>query len=112
MTEADWRFPEARFVALMLWGELTRRHGLTDTTVEDEAPVILALNAHHDDTPFVVPHVESVGTWLVAFDTALPYGTGARRALAGGEQGIVKGRSMIVMVGIAPAGASGTAFNL
>ena len=112
MKEADWHDPESRFIALMLWGELTRRHHLTDTAVEDEAPVILALNAHQDDMPFIAPHVESVETWLVAFDTALPFGTGARRALSGGEQGLVKGRSMIVLVGIAPAGTSGTAFNL
>jgi len=99
MTDADWRYPEARFLALMLWGELSLRHGLMDVEIENEAPLIIILNAHHDDVTFTAPPVESVQVWTVVFDTVLPTGLGIRRELRAGEQTVVKGRSVAVLVG-------------
>jgi len=109
MTPADWLFPEARFLALMLWGELSQDHGLTDTEIDNEAPVILVLNAHHEDMRFKMPDVAAVAHWSVVFDTAAAKGIGRKKEVFGGEHTFVKGRSVVVMVGTGKRAVYGSA---
>jgi glycogen operon protein len=106
MTESDWNAPQTRFLALILGGDLTRRFGLIDAEVENDAPVVLALNGHDDDVPFTVPSMPSVRSWVPAFDTAAQDGRPPKKWMRGGEHTIVTGRSVLVMVGMAHSGTS------
>jgi isoamylase len=99
MTGEDWSYPEARFLALLLWGELPIRHGLTDAEIENDAPLILVLNAHHDDMEFKIPPISAMKGWAVVFDTAVPSGLGRPERLSAGQPTTVKGRSVAVLVG-------------
>ena len=99
MTEEDWSFPEARFLALLVWGELPLRHDLTDAEIDNQAPLIVVLNAHHDDMEFKIPPVASIRWWTVVFDTVAPSGLGRPGELRAGDTTLVKGRSVAVLVG-------------
>jgi isoamylase len=101
MTDEDWGYPEARFLALLLWGELPLRHGLTDAEIDNEAPLIIVLNAHHDDMEFKIPDVPSIRSWTVVFDTVVPSGLGRPEELRAGDSTPSKGRSVAVLVGTA-----------
>ena len=99
MTEEDWSFPEARFLALLLWGELPIRHGLTDAEIDNEAPLMIVLNAHHEDMEFTIPSISTIRGWTVVFDTGEPTGLGRPGMLGAGQFTMVKGRSVAVLVG-------------
>jgi glycogen operon protein len=99
MTDEDWNYPEARFLALLLWGELPIRHGLTDAEIDNEAPLMIVLNAHHEDMEFTIPSIATIRGWTNVFDTAEASGLGRPEMLGAGRSMAVKGRSVAVLVG-------------
>jgi isoamylase len=99
MTDEDWSFPEARFLALLLWGKLPTRHGLTDAKIDNEAPMMVVLNAHHEDMELTMPLLRTKRGWTIVFDTAMPTGLGRSEILSAGQSTTVKGRSVVVLVG-------------
>jgi isoamylase len=59
MTEADWNFPEARFLAYVL-----------GPAMEGGSPVLLVLNAAPDQIEILMPEIEGVTRWSLLLNTA------------------------------------------
>jgi isoamylase len=90
MTEEDWHFPDARFLACAIEGR--------------ERMIMFVLNGHHEPLSFSLPSVRGVLEWCCVLATAAPAdGTADNRAShsAGGVIQIPE-RSLTVFVGQAP----------
>ncbi|MGH3577647.1 MAG: glycogen debranching protein GlgX, partial [Mycobacterium sp.] len=84
MTEDDWRFPDARFLAY---------------AVGHDGPLMILLNGHHETLPFIVPAIGGLARWRVAVDTASADET-KEVALAAGATYEVPARSLTVLLGV------------
>lgn len=93
-TDADWTFPQARTLGMLLTGDpgggyFTTRGGLE----ERDRAFLLLLNSHHEAVPFLLP--DSSGGWVVAIDTADPVREG--RCQPAGERYPVEARSLVLL---------------
>jgi isoamylase len=84
MTEPDWLFPDARFLALVLDGR-TR-------------PALMLLNGHFEPLQIVLPKNNGVETWRMVINTAGPTGL-ADEILRVGQSFEVPQRSLILALG-------------
>jgi glycogen operon protein len=84
MTEEDWAYPNARFLAYAVNGSVS--------------PVMIVLNGHHEMLPFVVPTIGDTSRWRTLVDTSMPADdAGAERKA--GETFEVPARSLTVLAG-------------
>ena len=95
-TDADWDFPDARTLGMLLTGDTGDYYYTTAAGSRELDRVFLALlNAHHEPVPVVLP--EAVEGWETVIDTART-GGGADAVLAAGAQYPLQGRSLAVLV--------------
>ena len=96
-TPADWTFPDARCLCLVLAGADRRDAG--PDRGEPDAALFIAINAHRDAVPVRVVGVGAVAHWALAIDTASPSGRGDGRRIAADGTLDVAARSLAVLVG-------------
>ena len=84
MTETDWRFPDARFLAYLLRGS--------------RQPLLVMFNGHHEALEFSFPRSAGVDRWQVAISTANDTASSEETAE---KQYAVPPRSIVVMSGVA-----------
>jgi glycogen operon protein len=82
MTEPDWRFPDARFLAYLLNG---RRQ-----------PLLVMLNGHHEALTFAMPKPAGIGGWRILINTA---SVDAAAEDISEERYSVPPRSLVVLTG-------------
>jgi len=87
MTDEDWSFPNARFLAYVVKGEASA------------PPVMIAANGHHEALPFVMPTVGKTDRWRIVIDTSRPEGPANGEQHEAGDTLSVPERSLIVLVG-------------
>jgi glycogen operon protein len=83
MTEPDWHFPDARFIAV---------------AVDGAAPALILLNAHFEPLKTIVPAAPSVTRWRIEIDTTEANGT-AKGALVPGDSFEVPARALLMLLG-------------
>jgi len=84
MNEADWRFPNARFLAVALSGK--------------PRPALILLNAHYEPLSFTLPNWARIASWHVEINTVDTEGMGEGRFMSG-DKFEVSARSLILMLG-------------
>jgi len=84
MTEPDWRFPDARFLAVVVDGS--------------HRPALIFLNAHFEALLVSVPSAAGVDAWQMEINTVEPGGRGRER-LHPGQAFEVPERCLILMLG-------------
>jgi isoamylase len=83
MTEPDWHFPDARFLAF---------------AVDGAAPALILLNAHFEPLTATVPAAAGVARWRIEIDTT--EANGARKGvLTPGDPFEVPARALLMMLG-------------
>ena len=85
MSETDWRYPDARFLAYLLNGR--------------QQPLLIMLNGHHEALPFAMPKPAGIGGWQILINTLSTDETAQEQVLE--ERFSVPARSLVVMSGIA-----------
>ena len=83
MTEQDWHFPDARFIAF---------------AVDGAAPALILLNAHFEPLSITVPGAAGVARWREEIDTTDAHGA-AKGALAPGDTFEVPARALLMLLG-------------
>jgi glycogen operon protein len=83
MTEPDWHFPDARFVAF---------------AIDGSAPALILLNAHFEPLSITVPTVTGVVRWRMEIDTTEANGA-AKGALTPGDTYEVPARAVLMLLG-------------
>ena len=81
MTEADWQYPDARFLAYALQAST--------------APILIALNGHHEELSFTLPGFGGVAEWKILLATAQPNASDTAH-LRHGETFLIPSRSLVV----------------
>jgi isoamylase len=84
MTEPDWHFPDARFLAFAIDGT--------------PAPALILLNAHFEPLTTTVPDAAGISRWRIEIDTTEPNGV-AKGALVPGAVFEVPARALLMMLG-------------
>ena len=69
--EAYWRDGRSRALALLLNGE-AGAYRSWDGRPEDDDPLLILLNAHHDSVAFMPPAIGPGGDWICLVDTVVP----------------------------------------
>jgi isoamylase len=101
MTDGDWHAGYARSLGVFLNGSAITEPGPRGESVQDQ-DFLLLVNAHSAAVIFTLPDASFGASWDVVVDTS-----GARTEPAACAARVeVAGRAMIVLRGIAPAGAS------
>jgi glycogen operon protein len=86
MTEQDWTFPDARFLAYVLAG------------ANEQAPLFLAMNAGGEPVEFVFPEFLAFERWLEVF-ASMPVHNGEQAQFDVGATYRLPGHSLIVFEG-------------
>jgi glycogen operon protein len=86
MTEADWNFPEGRFLSYVLGG-----------LEPGQQPIYIVLNAALDTIEFTLPTVPDIKNWQPQLDTSAKL---QPRALTSGMNAQAAGRSVLVFSGV------------
>ena len=90
MTEDDWHFPDARFLAV---------------AVDGATPTLILLNAHFEPLTATIPSVAGIAVWRIEINTAEANGTGTGTRTPG-EALDVPARALAMLLGT-PGPASG-----
>ncbi len=83
MTSEDWQTPLIRCVGLRLSGEAIEEVGERGNRIVDDTLLIL-LNAHEQQVPFVLPAYQPTMRWELVLDTREPTGKRSHRLLMKG----------------------------
>ena len=95
MSDHEWTQSFARCLGVFLSGRgLTERDARSQPVEDDD--LLLLLNAHHDEIPFVV-HGDSATAWDVLIDTSFRGGVPSMERAMGGTHYPLQGRSMVLM---------------
>ena len=92
MTDTEWHQPIARTLGLFLAGVLTEQDERGRQLRDDN--FLLLLNAHHEQTPFVLPLFNGGAAWEVAVDTDHTARNGRHAA---GEAYPLAARSLVLL---------------
>jgi len=84
MTEPDWHFPDARFLAVIVDGRLK--------------PALIFLNAHFEMLTVNIPSASGVGAWHMEISTVEPDGRGKEK-LHPGQAFEMPERCLLLMLG-------------
>ena len=84
MTESDWHFPDARFLAFAIDGT--------------PAPALILLNAHYEPLTTTVPAAAGIARWQIEIDTTEPSGV-RKGTLTPGTAFDVPARALLMMLG-------------
>jgi len=93
MTEEDWNNPEIRCVGLRLAGDAIEEVDERGNRIIDNT-LVIALNAHHEPIPFVLPAHRRQLRWELLLDTRQPTGKDPGRLIRGGDTFELEGRSL------------------
>jgi glycogen operon protein len=97
MSDAEWQHGFARCLGMYLAGDAIDEQDARGSAVVDD-DLLLLLNAHHADVPFILPGFRAHRRWRIAVDTARgtrPYDTGRH---APGDIYPLAPRSLVLLV--------------
>jgi isoamylase len=100
MTEEQWTDGFAKSLGVFLNGEGIAGRGPRGERITDDS-FMLMFNAHHESIGFTVPTGAWGEAWSVAIDTNDPLVEEGARTYKAGEQVVVEGRSVVVLIRIA-----------
>lgn len=93
MTEEDWGNPEARSIGLRLAGDALEELDERGNWIMGDT-LLIALNAHHEPVPFLMPAHRSKLRWELLLDTREATGRRRYRLLRGGGLYTLEARSL------------------
>lgn len=96
MTDEDWNNPDAHCLGLRLAGNAIEEVDTRGNRIEDDTLLIL-LNAHHEETSFVLPAHRAKVRWEVTMNTREATRRRRRRLLRGGEAYELEARSLALL---------------
>lgn len=97
MTETEWQQSFARCLGMYLAGDTITERDERGRPIKD-TNMLLLLNAHHGDIPFMIPRLPEHARWEVQLDTA--FASGLRddhRNFHSGEPYPLKARSVVLL---------------
>jgi glycogen operon protein len=93
MTDDAWNAPSVRSLGVLMVGDALDEVDERGRHLEGDTLLIL-LNAHHEEVPFVLPTVGADGTWVRAFDTI--HGHIEERCFTGATRYPLQGRTLVL----------------
>jgi len=94
MNDYSWNAHEERCLGMRLNGDAIDEADERGERVVGDTLMVM-LNAHPTDVPFMLPHATANERWETLIDTAEP--DGSPRRVLGNEAYMLKGRSVVVM---------------
>ncbi len=95
MSDQEWSAGFVRCLGMLLNGQSMNEWGEDGQLVFDDVLVLL-LNAHHEDIPFLMPKLGELKHWRVLLDTSYPKDPKLQSVQAG-RRYLVQGRSLVLL---------------
>jgi glycogen operon protein len=97
MNDEDWENWHTRCLGLRLAGDAIEEVDTRGNPIHDDT-LLLLVNAHHEEIPFVLPAHRAGVRWEVALDTTQATGKPRRtRLIRGGHSYPLEGRSLVLL---------------
>jgi glycogen operon protein len=96
MSDHEWSAAYVRSLGMLLNGRAMAEWSSEGDLVHDDV-LLVFLNAHHDEMPFVVPSFGADTVWEVVLDTVTA-GKPELDTIAGGQAYPLQGRSLALLV--------------